>query len=69
MMTREQIERVAAGCGVIVSYVESGSGGFVVDTTNVVYKSLTDIVMKYFDTSKGNGTKYFIIDENMYLAA
>lgn len=28
MMTREQIERIAANCGVEVSYAEAGKGGF-----------------------------------------
>lgn len=69
MMTREQIERIAADCGVVVSYVEAGKGGFIVDSTNIKYESLTDIVMDYFDTSNGNRKRYSIFDENMFLAA
>lgn len=69
MMTREQIERIAANCGVVVSYVEAGKGGFIVDSTNIKYESLTDIVMDSFDTSNGNRKKYSIFDENMFLAA
>lgn len=47
MMTREQIERIAANCGVVVSYAETGKGGFIVDSTNIKYESLTDIVMDF----------------------
>ena len=69
MMTREQIERIAANCGVVVSYVEAGKGGFIVDSTNIKYESLTDIVMDFFGTSNVNRKKYSIFDENMFLAA
>ena len=67
-MTKEQIERIAANCGVVVSYAEVGKGGFIVDSTNIKYESLTDIVMDYFGTSNENRKKYSIFDENMFLA-
>lgn len=69
MITREQIERIAANCGVEVSYVEAGKGGFIIDVTNIKYESLTDIVMEYFGASNGNRKKYSIFDENMFFAA
>ena len=48
MMTREQIERIAEKCGVQVSYTESGRGGFIIDSSGSVYKSVNDIFMKNF---------------------
>lgn len=45
MMTREQIERIATNCGVIVSYQKEGNGGFIIDNTNIKYESLADVVM------------------------
>lgn len=69
MMTREQIERIAKNCGVMVSYAGEGNGGFIIDSTNIKYESLTDIVLDYFSTSSLNKKKYPIFDENMFLAA
>lgn len=48
MMTKEQIEKIAENCGVIVSYGDTGRGGFIVDETKTVYKSLNDLFMESF---------------------
>lgn len=50
MMTREQIERIAANCGVEVSYTEPGKGGFIIDSSKTIYESVNDIFMRSFDT-------------------
>lgn len=69
MMTREQIERIAADCGVEVSYTEAGKGGFIIDSSNIVYESLNDIFAGFFGMSNGNRKKYFIDDETVLFAA
>lgn len=69
MMTREQIERIAEKCGVEVSYTESGKGGFIIDSSEVVYKSVNDIFMKHFGTPYYNQKTYIIDDEIVFLAA
>lgn len=69
MMTREQIERIALNCGVKVSYTEAGKGGFIIDTTNSKYETLTDFMMNYLGVADKNKNKYFAFDENTFLAA
>ncbi len=69
MMTKAQIEKIAATCGIEVSYAEPGKGGFIIDSSNVKFESLTDIVMDYFGMSNGNRRKYSILDETVFLAA
>lgn len=69
MMTSEQIERIALNCGVKVSYTEAGKGGFIIDTTNSKYETLTDIMMDYFGETDKSKNRYFAFDENMFLAA
>lgn len=69
MMTREQIERIAGKCGVEVSYTEPGKGGFIIDSSEVVYKSVNDIFMKHFGTPYYNQKTYIIDDEIAFLAA
>ncbi len=68
-MTREQIEKIASNCGIGISYVEAGKGGFIIDSSNIKYASLTDVVMDYFGMSNGSRKKYFVYDENILLAA
>jgi len=68
-MTREQIEEIAANYGVEVYYAEAGKGGFIIDSSNVIYESLSNIVMEYFDVPNGNKKMYFVDDENIFLAA
>ena len=46
MITREQLERIANNCGVKVSYSKPGDGGFIVDSSGIKYKSMTDEFMK-----------------------
>lgn len=50
MMTREQIERIAEKCGIEVSYTELGKGGFIIDPSKEIYKSVNDIFMNNFGT-------------------
>ena len=69
MMTREQIERIAEKCGVQVSYTESGRGGFIIDSSGSVYKSVNDIFMKNFSNPSYNQETYLIDDEIAFLAA
>lgn len=69
MMTREQIERIAKNCGVEVSYAEPGKGGFIIDSSNIKYKSLTDIILDNFISSYKNEKKFSIYDENVFFAA
>ena len=69
MMTREQIERIAEKCGVQVSYTESGRGGFIIDSSGSVYKSVNDIFMKNFSNPSYNQKTYLIDDEIDFLAA
>lgn len=69
MMTREQIERIAEKCGVQVSYTESGRGGFIIDYSGSVYKSVNDIFMKNFSNPSYNQKTYLIDDEIAFLAA
>lgn len=69
MMTREQIERIAEECGVEVSYTEPGKGGFIIDSSEVIYKSVNDIFMKHFGTPYYNQKTYIIDDEIAFLAA
>lgn len=69
MMTREQIERIAESCGVEVSYTEVGKGGFIVDSSDVVYESLNDIFMGFFGVHDSNRKKYSIDDETALFAA
>ena len=69
MMTREQIERIAEKCGVQVSYTESGRGGFIIDSSGSVYKSVHDIFMKNFSNPSYNQKTYLIDDEIAFLAA
>lgn len=68
-MTREQIERIAEKCGVQVSYTESGRGGFIIDSSGSVYKSVNDIFMKNFSNPSYNQKTYLIDDEIAFLAA
>lgn len=51
MMAREQIERIAANCGVEVSYTKHGKGGFIFELFKTTYKSVNDIFVGSFDTS------------------
>ncbi len=69
MMTREQIERIAEKCGVQVSYTESGRGGFIIDSSGSVYKSVNDIFMKNFSNPSYNQKTYLIDDGIAFLAA
>lgn len=69
MMTREQIERIAEKCGVQVSYTESGRGGFIIDSSGSVYKSVNDIFIKNFSNPSYNQKTYLIDDEIAFLAA
>lgn len=69
MMTREQIERIAEKCGVQISYTESGRGGFIIDSSGSVYKSVNDIFMKNFSNPSYNQKTYLIDDEIAFLAA
>ncbi len=69
MMTREQIERIAEKCGVQVSYTESGRGGFIIDSSGSVYKSVNDIFMKNFSNPSYNQKTYLSDDEIAFLAA
>ena len=59
MMTREQIERIAANCGVVVSYVETGKGGFIVDSTNikVVFDSVMSNLVKRLPAKERNPSR------------
>ena len=68
MMTREQIERIAEKCGVQVSYTELGRGGFIIDSSEIVYKSVNDIFMKNFSNLSYNQKTYLIDDEIAFLA-
>ena len=69
MMTREQLEKIAADCGVKVSYAESGKGGFILDSTGMKYESLSDVVMECYELSNKNKKRYSVSDENIFLAA
>lgn len=56
-MIKEQIERIAKNCGVKISYMEEGKGGFIVDSSGIVYDSCNDIFMELFNEhneSEGN---------------
>ena len=68
MMTKEQIERIAANCGVEVSYTEPGKGGFIVDSSKVVYESVNDIFMEFFGIPESS-RRIYSIDESALLAA
>lgn len=68
MMTREQIERIAANCGVEVSYTEQGQGGFIVDSSKVAYESVNDILMGFFGMTE-SCRRIYPIDESALLAA
>lgn len=46
MMTKEEIERIAENCGVKVSYTDPGKGGFIIDASEKVYTSISDIDIK-----------------------
>ena len=46
MITREQLERIANNCGVKVSYSKPGDGGFIIESSGIKYKSMTDEFMK-----------------------
>ena len=69
MMTQEQIEKIAESCGVIVSYGDAGRGGFIVDETKTVYKSLNDLFMESFIIESRSRKMYYPFDENTFLAA
>lgn len=68
MMTREQIERIAAKCGVGVSYTEPGKGGFIIDSSKTIYESVNDIFMGFFGIPETN-RKTYSIDEAVLFAA
>lgn len=67
-MTREQIERIAENCGVEVSYTEPGKGGFILDSSKVVYESVNDIFMAFFGMPE-SGRRIYSIDESVLFAA
>lgn len=69
MMTREQIERIAADCGVEVSYTEAGKGGFIIDSSNKIHESLKDLFAGVFEISNDNYKVYVIGDETVLFAA
>lgn len=68
MMTKEQIERIAANCGVEVSYTTPGNGGFIVDSSEVAYKSVSDIFIGLFGISE-SVRRIYSIDESVLWAA
>ena len=68
MMTRVQVERIAASCGVEVSYTEPGKGGFIVDSSKVAYESVSDIFMGIFGKPE-SGRRIYSIDESVLFAA
>lgn len=68
MMTREQIESIAKNCGVDVSYTEDGKGGFIIDSSNEVYKSVTNIFKEFFGLLDRD-SKVYGVDESVLLAA
>lgn len=44
LLTREQIEKIAKNCGVEVSYTEPGKGGFILDSSKIIYKSVNGML-------------------------
>lgn len=56
MITREQLERIANNCDVKVSYSKPGDGGFIIDSSGIKYKSMTDEFMNGY---RLNGKRKF----------
>ena len=52
MITKEQLERIANNCDVKVSYSKPDDGGFIIDSSGIKYKSMTDEFMKAFERTK-----------------
>ena len=42
MMTKEQLEKIAKRYGIKVSYVEKGNGGFILDDSKKIVKSIKE---------------------------
>ena len=69
MITREQLERIANNCGVKVSYSKPGDGGFIIDSSGIKYKSMTDEFMSNFDHTNDLQNGYNVNDESINYAA
>ncbi len=71
MITNEQIELIAKSYGIGVSYREPGNGGFVLDESGVVYKSITDDIRDIFRFSKKDCKlkSEYLMDEALSFAA
>lgn len=48
-INRTQLETIAKRYGIEVRYVEKGKGGFIVDESNMIHKSVVEDIIKEFD--------------------
>lgn len=48
-INRSQLETIAKRYGIEVNYVEKGKGGFIVDESNVIHKSVVEDIIKEFN--------------------
>lgn len=45
-LSKEQVERIAANCGVEVSYAEARKGGFIIDSSGKIHESVNNMLFK-----------------------
>ncbi len=48
-INRFQLESIAKRYGIEVSYAEKGKGGFIVDDSNIIHKSVVEDLIKEFN--------------------
>lgn len=71
MMTKEQVEMIAGRYGIGISYVELGTGGFVLDTTGKVYASVVEDISNILGVEvKGKKirSEYIMNEINLFAA-
>lgn len=71
MISKEQIEIIAARYGIGVSYREEGEGGFIEDTFGEIRKTLVDDILVSLKNDKHVQKEKisFVIDDDMALFA
>lgn len=68
-INRNQLELIANRYGIEVSYVEKGKGGFIVDESNVIRKSVVEDIIKEFNDNLIIGELSFEVSEESLFAA
>ncbi|GEM_PF-1724383 len=68
-INRNQLESISNRYGIEVSYVEKGKGGFIVDESNVIHKSVVEDIIKEFNDNLIIGELSFAVSEESLFAA